>query len=573
MSTDDKGPDGSQRISERSRHLAPAGKATDLLPSTYAPDDDNAVAGARLVAGGKLDEPPGDYNSRFGVSLGISSPSEARSRNIVQIIALPTNGVVVRSDGRTPVTVGESLIPSQAAGLRFKFSGVPVSSQLNYDVILPGGSLTHWSISLPFDPTTGTVTPAAPVDPPFDPASTDATSLAAAASATATPVADNSAATNISQPANAADAASTNAAPAGIGQPADYNSVFGTSLNISVASEAPSPETFQITTLPTNGSVVLSDGLTPVTTGRTLTPAQAAGLRFKAHGAGASASQLALNQIGPGHANIGRTISISVAQNGKVTHQERAPSAQSDSTSNAALAVPATLAATTANTATAPSNPNPVLLENEKPGTPQSVWQVAPGGDSTQIQGFTTNISTPLGAPFSLRSITRPATEPIRSRSIGWAITVATALPWSPRLTTREVLSSSRTRSPTQRQASSMPGIGVSPFLGGPLHRHIRRLRGRTSSMVPRSSKYLSSSATPVRPARSSFKRRTRRGRPITVGAETTSTGATVRPPVHPGAAFAVSYNRPIVTRDSIGTFAGSAGLPIRCGIFRYLLA
>ena len=40
-------------------------------------------------------------------------------------------------------------------------------------------------------------------------------------------------------------------------------------------------------------------------------------------------------------------------------------------------------------------------------------------------------------------------------------------------------------------------------------------------------------------------------------GAGTTSTVATVRSTGTPGAAFAVSYNRPIVTRDSIGTYAG----------------
>ena len=51
----------------------------------------------------------------------------------------------------------------------------------------------------------------------------------------------------------------------------------------------------------------------------------------------------------------------------------------------------------------APANPNPIVLENEKPGTPQSIWQIAPGGDSTKIQGFTTNISTPLGGTVQFK--------------------------------------------------------------------------------------------------------------------------------------------------------------------------
>jgi YVTN family beta-propeller protein len=46
---------------------------------------------------------------------------------------------------------------------------------------------------------------------------------------------------------------------------------------------------------------------------------------------------------------------------------------------------------------------NPIVLENEKPGTPQSVWQVAPGEDSTTIQGFTTEISTSIGGTVDFK--------------------------------------------------------------------------------------------------------------------------------------------------------------------------
>jgi YVTN family beta-propeller protein len=46
---------------------------------------------------------------------------------------------------------------------------------------------------------------------------------------------------------------------------------------------------------------------------------------------------------------------------------------------------------------------NPVVLENEKPGTPQSVWQVVPGSDSTTIQGFTTAISTSVGGTVDFK--------------------------------------------------------------------------------------------------------------------------------------------------------------------------
>jgi hypothetical protein len=58
----------------------------------------------------------------------------------------------------------------------------------------------------------------------------------------------------------------------------------------------------------------------------------------------------------------------------------------------------ATPAATTAS-----GNPNPIVLENQKPGTPQSVWQIGPGQDSTRIQGFTTSISTPVGGTIQFK--------------------------------------------------------------------------------------------------------------------------------------------------------------------------
>jgi hypothetical protein len=58
-----------------------------------------------------------------------------------------------------------------------------------------------------------------------------------------------------------------------------------------------------------------------------------------------------------------------------------------------AATAPNSLSATTALAA----DPNPVVLENQKPGTPRDIWEVDPGTDSTLIQGFTTEISTNLG--------------------------------------------------------------------------------------------------------------------------------------------------------------------------------
>ena len=46
---------------------------------------------------------------------------------------------------------------------------------------------------------------------------------------------------------------------------------------------------------------------------------------------------------------------------------------------------------------------NAIVLENEKPGTPKSQWWVAPGGDSTKIEGFTTAISTDVGGTVNFK--------------------------------------------------------------------------------------------------------------------------------------------------------------------------
>src|ERR1043166_1160649 len=50
--------------------------------------------------------------------------------------------------------------------------------------------------------------------------------------------------------------------------------------------------------------------------------------------------------------------------------------------------------------------PNPIVLENEKPGTPQSTWaihgSIANQGDS-QIEGFATQISTNAGQSVSFK--------------------------------------------------------------------------------------------------------------------------------------------------------------------------
>jgi len=66
------------------------------------------------------------------------------------------------------------------------------------------------------------------------------------------------------------------------------------------------------------------------------------------------------------------------------------------STSSFAAAAPSTLAATTT------SSMNAIVLENMKQGTPQSVWDLQ-GPGSTNIEGFTTDISYDLGQTVSFK--------------------------------------------------------------------------------------------------------------------------------------------------------------------------
>ncbi|MET4290655.1 VCBS repeat-containing protein [Bradyrhizobium sp. LB8.2] len=50
-----------------------------------------------------------------------------------------------------------------------------------------------------------------------------------------------------------------------------------------------------------------------------------------------------------------------------------------------------------------PAATNPIVLENQKQGTPQSIWQIDAGADSTKIQGFTTEISTDIGGTVQFK--------------------------------------------------------------------------------------------------------------------------------------------------------------------------
>jgi len=61
---------------------------------------------------------------------------------------------------------------------------------------------------------------------------------------------------------------------------------------------------------------------------------------------------------------------------------------------------------------------NPVVCENSKPGTPESVWDITGAGDAS-IQGFATDISVNVGGTVSFK-VTSPAAYTMSIYRLGW---------------------------------------------------------------------------------------------------------------------------------------------------------
>ncbi len=167
------------------------------------------------------------------VPIGIQAPSDplyATSTLTITVTSLPSNGSVTLADGSTALTVGATLSVAQLTGLLFnpiagRFSS---SSAFTYIVADAAGQSSTGTATLAIGPAVGNP---------------------AVSSPTLT-VAENAAAAAI-----------------GILAPSDPNYAAST-LTVTVAS------------LPSNGTVTLADGSTPVTSGETLSVAELTGLLF-----------------------------------------------------------------------------------------------------------------------------------------------------------------------------------------------------------------------------------------------------------------------------------------------------
>jgi hypothetical protein len=149
----------------------------------------------------------------------------------VKVTSLPSDGTIYLSDGVTPIYVGEKLTVSQLTSLLFKPTAglFGTSSTFTYTVSDPSGTTASGSATLSIAPD----------------------SLPPVTTSSSLTVAENAAATAI-----------------GIAAPTDPN-------------YSASQLTIKVIGLPTDGTVWLSDGVTAVYNGETLTVAQLTGLMFK----------------------------------------------------------------------------------------------------------------------------------------------------------------------------------------------------------------------------------------------------------------------------------------------------
>jgi hypothetical protein len=362
------------------------------------------------------------------VALGIIAPADAAygaASLTVKAGNLPTDGTIVLADGVTKVTAGETLTVAQLTGLKFipgatsfgqAATLTAAESVFTYTVSDPAGHSATGSVltaigqmGAPLAPATtlsvaagSGATPIgiiAPTDPTY-PASTLAVKALSLPTDGTVFLADGKTqvtageSLNVSQllgltfKAASGAASQTSTFTYSVSDVSGASATGTTTLKVGAAgtSLVTSPRTetvvensgvaamgiaaptdanygpgslsIVVNALPNNGKVFLADGKTAVTMGETLTVAQLTGLEFA-----------------PTRDNTGQT-----------------------STFGYTATDPSGASAT--GSATLTTGPNAIVLENQKQGTAESVWQV---GDSANIQGFTTAISTSVGQTVSFK--------------------------------------------------------------------------------------------------------------------------------------------------------------------------
>jgi hypothetical protein len=222
----------------------------------------------------------------------------------------------------------------------------------------------------------------------------------------------------------------------------------------------------------------------------------------------------------------------------------------------AALAQPSGFTLAAAATVT-----NPIVLENQKQGTPQTAWQVDPGQDSNLLQGFTTAISTNVGGTvqFKINNLTGNSNYQINIYRLGYYGGDGARLVTTVQHTGKIVQPAPLTNAATGEvdagnwsvtdawavPATSVSGVYVANVVQGSQVFQIPFIVKDPNS----TSAIVFQTADETWQAYNGWGGANLYGGNGPAPASVGGLGA--------GAAYAVSYNRPLVTRDSVGVGAG----------------
>ncbi|MFK4513135.1 hypothetical protein ABIF20_000500 [Bradyrhizobium japonicum] len=213
-----------------------------------------------------------------------------------------------------------------------------------------------------------------------------------------------------------------------------------------------------------------------------------------------------------------------------------------------------------------PPTTNPIVLENQLAGTPKSVWYVNPGQDSTKLEGFTTAISTNLGGTvqFKIDNLTGSPNYQIQIYRLGYyggdgarLITTiqhqGTSVIAQPDPMTDDATGEADAGNWSVTDTWNIPTGTVSGVFVANV------VQGTQVFQIPFVVKDPNSTSNIVfQTSDETWQAYNGWG-----GASLYGGGGPSAPPadkdgdeIVAGAAFAVSYNRPIMTRDGVGAFA-----------------
>ncbi len=501
-------------------------------------------------------------------SIGIQA-SEISAEAYVTITELPSNGTVLLPDGATSVVRGQTLSVAQLNGLIFA-PAADASGKISILQYRSGGSAEA-------DVTGGVLLVVGPDAPPMG----KPTVIPAAGSDIVAPLAV----------ALLLDAALSSSNSTAVASPAEPDEAVPSDTSAQNSEPSILPITSfsdQVLAPPSSASTqvqALNAAVTGVTSPATVnTPAtdDPPSKRIGSSTPPLAATPASTTVLQGGAATADQSTTVtSLGTNGssdppQITTLQAAPTP-----SFGPVVLPSTISANSTTTSSAVTL-NPIALENEKPGTPQSVWQVDPGGDSTTIVGFTTAISTNVGGTvaFKIDNLTGNPNYQINIYRLGYYGGDGAALETT---INHQATSSVVQPAPIVNPATGEVDAGnwsvtdswtmPSSAISGVYVANI--VDGNQIFQIPFVVKNPNSTSDIVFQTDDETWQAYNGwgGANLYGGNGPSDPPASAGGEAVPGAAFAVSYNRPIVTRDSIGQYAGPQELVVWSRIRRDLLA